>query len=84
MINWKTFKSVKVREELEAQWTADSTVLGEMLETGGAEGVSAVDENTGDSISKIVVDFAENAGFEVEEFFNEIVDFVPVLAGGVG
>jgi len=46
--------------------------------------VSAVDENTGDSISKIVVDFAENAGFEVEEFFDEFVDFVTVLAGGVG
>ena len=55
----------------------------ELFETGGAEGVAAVDHNSGNAIGCVVLFFAEGTTVLVEQFVDKFVDLFPVEVGRV-
>ena len=60
-----------------------NTVHVKLFETGSAKGMSAVDHDARNTINGVIVIFAEGTVVLVEEFVDELVDFLAIEVWGV-
>lgn len=88
VIDGKSFDGVDVFDKFETHGTSYSSVPEirkdvheEFVETGAAESVSAMNEDSWYVVLSIVVLFTELAGIIVDEFGNELLNFGVLFSG---